>query len=366
MSILNIMWSGGSAYLSTHKVHREILGFIQEQESVRSWLLLPGESSVLEGVGSVESFGLSSRRLKGSGWRLGQRFIDHLRLRRRLLRASPRLVILDGIGVARYLLPILKKMKCVRVMVIFHGTKSMRPVEIRRLREFPAERLYLIAVSKTLAEDVSRQAGLPVLGARSALEPAPFRNQLLTRDAARAALGLSGDVSRVLGAVGRLVPEKGFVHLLKAVVSTLQADAGLHLVIVGEGLMRAELEGLILLHGLQAQVHLPGHVADAVALYRAFDLVCIPSEQEGLGLVLQEAVIAGVPVLVSDLPVFREQLDGVDGFVAATNADAWSIAITQFLQGKCESLASRQYERLAPECAWTEFKNLYRGLLNLR
>ena len=363
MSILNIMWSGGSAYLSTHKVHREILGFIQQQELVCSWLLLPGESSVLEEVGSVDSLGLSCQRLKGNGWRLGQRFIDHLRLRRRLLRASPRLVILDGIGVARYLLPILKKMTSIRVIVIFHGRKSMRPVEIRRLREFPAERLYLVAVSNTLADDVSQQTGLPVLGARSALDPVQFQDQLLTRDAARAALGLPADVSGVLGAVGRLVPEKGFVNLLKAVVSILQADARLHLVIVGEGLMRAELEGLILLHGLQAQVHLPGHVADAIALYRAFDLVCIPSEQEGLGLVLQEAVIAGVPVLVSDLPVFREQLDGVEGFVAATNTDVWCIAITQFLLGKCGYLASRQYARLAPECAWIEFQNIYRKLL---
>ena len=71
MSILNVMWAGGAAYLSTHKVHREILAFADAQDAVSSWLLLPGDSAPLQAIGTVESLGLSSSRLKGRGWSTG-------------------------------------------------------------------------------------------------------------------------------------------------------------------------------------------------------------------------------------------------------------------------------------------------------
>ena len=53
MSILNVMWAGGAAYLSTHKVHREILAFADAQEAVSSWLLLPCDSAPLQRIGAV-------------------------------------------------------------------------------------------------------------------------------------------------------------------------------------------------------------------------------------------------------------------------------------------------------------------------
>ena len=108
---------------------------------------------------------------------------------------------------------------------------------------------------------------------------------------------------------------------------------------------------------------LPGHVAQAVSCYRAFDLLCIPSEQEGLGLVLQEAVIAGVAVLASDLPVFREQLAIDAGFVAGNSAQAWQAAISQVLAGSMSQLARQQVEALAPESAWASFQAVCRQLL---
>ena len=62
-----------------------------------------------------------------------------------------------------------------------------------------------------------RQVQLPVLGVRNALDPDFFRAALLSRDDARKALGLAASSSLLLGAVGRLVPEKGFVCLLQAI-----------------------------------------------------------------------------------------------------------------------------------------------------
>jgi glycosyltransferase involved in cell wall biosynthesis len=364
MSILNVMWAGGAAYLSTHKVHREILAFADAQDAVSSWLLLPGDSAPLQTIGTVESLGLSSSRLKGRGWQVLRRLYDRARLKRRLLREAPRLVMLDGIGVARYFLPLLRSLPATQVVVVFHGVKRLRAAEVRLLRDFPAQRLRLLAVSKTLSEDVARQVQLPVLGVRNALDPDSFRAALLSRDDARKALGLAASSSLLLGAVGRLVPEKGFVCLLQAVAPLLQANAALQLLILGEGPQRKELEALVAAYGLQQQVLLPGHVAQAVSCYRAFDLLCIPSEQEGLGLVLQEAVIAGVAVLASDLPVFREQLAIDAGFVTGNSAQAWQAAISQVLvAGSMSQLARQQVEALAPESAWASFQTVCRQLL---
>lgn len=363
MSILNVMWAGGAAYLSTHKVHREILSFADQQEVVSSWLLLPGDSTALQEVGAVESLGLSSSRLKGRGWQALRRLCDRAQLRRRLLREAPRLILLDGIGVARYLLPLLRDLPATQVIVVFHGVKRLRAAEVRLLRSFPVERLQLLAVSRTLSEDVARQVRLPVLGVRNALDPMVFRAGLLPRDDARKALGLAASSSLVLGAIGRLVPEKGFACLLQAVAPLLQAHASMQLVILGEGPQRQELEALVASYGLQQQVHLPGHVAQVVSCYLAFDLVCIPSEQEGLGLVLQEAVIAGVVVLASDLPVFREQLAIEAGFVAGRTAEAWQAALEQVLAGSMAQLASDQVEALAPDAAWESFQAVGRQLL---
>jgi glycosyltransferase involved in cell wall biosynthesis len=53
--------------------------------------------------------------------------------------------------------------------------------------------------------------------------------------------------------------------------------------------------------------------ADMAALYRAADVLAFPSTREGFGLVVLEALAAGLPAVVSDLPVLREHLeDGRD------------------------------------------------------
>src|SRR5262245_37702602 len=60
---------------------------------------------------------------------------------------------------------------------------------------------------------------------------------------------------------------------------------------------------------------------DMPALYRAADALALPSTREGFGLVVLEALAAGLPAVVSDLPVFREHLeDGRDCLMSAVGA----------------------------------------------
>lgn len=113
-------------------------------------------------------------------------------------------------------------------------------------------------------------------------------------DAARARFG----ARKLVFALGRLVPYKGFEYLVRGAAS-LGDDA--RVLIGGDGPLRAALEGLIRECGVQERVRLLGHLSEReVELnMRACDVFCLPSIQksEAFGIVQLEAMRAGRPVV---------------------------------------------------------------------
>lgn len=101
--------------------------------------------------------------------------------------------------------------------------------------------------------------------------------------------------------VGRLVYYKGIEVLLEAF-----RHVRAHLVVVGEGPLRPSLEQLIRRQGLSDKVHLLGRVPDEELrkLYAACDIFVLPStvSTECFGLVQVEAMLAGKPVINTNLP----------------------------------------------------------------
>ncbi len=85
--------------------------------------------------------------------------------------------------------------------------------------------------------------------------------------------------------------------------------------------------------GPDADVAVLGPIPDAdmPTLFHAADLLAFPSEREGFGLVVLEAQSAGLPAVVSDLPVLREFLvDGRDcRMVPVGDIDALAAALTE-------------------------------------
>ncbi|HEX8309881.1 MAG TPA: glycosyltransferase, partial [Chthoniobacteraceae bacterium] len=117
------------------------------------------------------------------------------------------------------------------------------------------------------------------------------------RTAVRAELGID-PVRTVLLYVGRLAQEKNTQTLFEAF--RLLPPGKFHLVIVGDGLQRAELEQLRQEPSLQKAITwLPycGEAARLAQLYRAADLFVHPGVQETFGLVTLEAQACGTPVI---------------------------------------------------------------------
>jgi glycosyltransferase involved in cell wall biosynthesis len=106
-----------------------------------------------------------------------------------------------------------------------------------------------------------------------------------------------------LGFLGRLDPIKRIPDLLEAV---RQLGPRVHLHIFGEGSERPHIERTIARLAITGQVTMHGAVARPQDAFRQIDLLVLPSEAEGFGLVLIEAMAAGIAVIATDVPGIRD------------------------------------------------------------
>ncbi|MFN2613096.1 MAG: glycosyltransferase [Solirubrobacterales bacterium] len=118
--------------------------------------------------------------------------------------------------------------------------------------------------------------------------------------------------------LGRLVERKAQGVLIEAVAQLAGEGTQIELTIAGEGPTRASLEQLTEALGITARVRFTGVVGqdEALRLYRACDVFCLPSLAEGLPVVLMEAMSCGLPVLSTSIDAIPELVaDGENGLL---------------------------------------------------
>jgi len=120
----------------------------------------------------------------------------------------------------------------------------------------------------------------------------------------------------VIGAVGRLSPEKAFNNLIKAADALIKEGNDIEVWIAGDGDAKPDLEKLITHLKLQDRVKLLGFQSDLVALYQAMDLFVLSSLREGLPNVVLEAASMKVPIVSTKVAGVPKMLtDNVDGLL---------------------------------------------------
>jgi glycosyltransferase involved in cell wall biosynthesis len=170
-------------------------------------------------------------------------------------------------------------------------------------------RLALLGVSDAVRNDV--RSSLPRWSPQrietlyNRVDFAAMKRSLLPRQQARQQLGIADDAF-VFANVGRLHPDKDQKTLIKAFARVAKELDGAQLLIIGKGRLEQDLRRQIDSLGLQQRVHLTGPIADASRLYSAFDGFLLSSDHEPFGMVLLEAMAAGLPIVASDCGGGRE------------------------------------------------------------
>jgi glycosyltransferase involved in cell wall biosynthesis len=159
----------------------------------------------------------------------------------------------------------------------------------------------VVAVSKQVARDLSTVVGVDSKVLTTIYNPVvdvhlqeqakvPLKHEWFSPNAPPVILG-----------AGRLTQQKGFATLIKA-FAKVRAVRNAHLIILGEGKLRTELENLAEQLGVGRDVYLPGFVDNPFQYMSQASVFVLSSEYEGLPGVLIQALACGCPVISTDCP----------------------------------------------------------------
>jgi glycosyltransferase involved in cell wall biosynthesis len=199
----------------------------------------------------------------------------------------------------------------------------------------------------------------------SGVPTAELRARAPGRAEARRALGLPADAF-VVGALGRLVPVKGFDVLVAALPAVAAAVPSARVLLVGDGPERAALQAQAAACGVGRRLHLTGATAEIARALAACDVLAAPSRNEGMGRALVEAMALGVPVVaaaVGGIPAVVG--DGEGGrLVPAGDAAALAEALVELgvdhgLRAKLAAAAPARAEAFSAEAAAAALRAVY-------
>lgn len=184
---------------------------------------------------------------------------------------------------------------------------ALQRFAVRLATEFANLCDHVIAPSESIAKVLKdRGVEVPITAIPTGIHPDMFAHGQGQR--ARRRYGIP-DEAFVVGHVGRLAPEKNLRFLAHALVGFLQRHEPAHFLLVGSGPSGRTVEEAFREQGLSHRLHHPTGCLDGQDLadaYHAMDVFAFASKSETQGMVLAEAMTAGVPVVALDAAGARE------------------------------------------------------------
>jgi len=237
------------------------------------------------------------------------------------------------------------------VIAVHHAFGDYERLSRRLFANLFRKRLALLGVSDAVRDDM--RAFLPNWQAErietlyNRIDVEAVQTEQVSREAARDHLGLP-QTAWVVGNVGRLHPDKDQATLIRGFAQALpQLPAGSLLAIMGSGRLEASLKALAVELGVNDSVHFLGQVSNGRRYFKAFDVFALTSDHEPFGMVLLEAMAAGVPVIGTDCGGGREVVQGVGELFPLGSVDELAAALRRQSQvGDLQLVRQRMHERL--------------------
>jgi endonuclease/exonuclease/phosphatase family metal-dependent hydrolase/glycosyltransferase involved in cell wall biosynthesis len=190
--------------------------------------------------------------------------------------------------------------------------------------------------------------------------------------AVRKDLGIPGGAF-VVGHIGRLAPEKNLPFLAESVARFIRRRPDAHFFVVGAGPAEADIRRLFDRRHLRDRLHMPGGRSgqDLIDAYHAMDVFAFASQSETQGLVLVEAMAAGVPVVAVDASGVREVVsDRRNGRLlpsesggAFIEALEWVACASQSMRDKLRAAARETAEQFSTAMCAERALTAYEGAI---
>jgi phosphatidylinositol alpha-mannosyltransferase len=150
--------------------------------------------------------------------------------------------------------------------------------------------------------------------------------------------------------LGRIEPRNDLATVLAAMPRILERHPGAQLTVVGDGPWRARMEHAA--RRLGPCVHFVGFVnGGRPGYYRAADAYLCPTTRASFGVTLLEAMACGTPLVVSDIPAFRDLATASRAvFAPAGDAEAWAGAVNGLIDDPARRESMITEGRAVAEC----------------
>ena len=154
--------------------------------------------------------------------------------------------------------------------------------------------------------------------------------------------------------------EKGVQHLISAMPKILANYHDAKLIIAGKGGMLDELKAQAENMGLANKVYFTGYLnsKQVQKMYKCADVAVFPSTYEPFGIVALEAMLAGVPTVVSDVGGLNEivdhRVDGMKSYAGNPNSIADSVLSLLFDAGLSANVAKRAKAKVKEQFNWNK------------
>ena len=136
--------------------------------------------------------------------------------------------------------------------------------------------------------------------------------------------------------VGKLIPIKAFDRMLRIQKKLISEGKKTHLLILGDGPLRKELEKWCEIHEIETSVTFLGYQKNPYKYMRRCDLFVCSSLSEGFSTAATEALIVGIPVCTVEVSGMKELLGGDNEYGIVVNNDEGSLfnAIQSLIENK--------------------------------